>query len=130
MKRLSTILISICLAGAVFSQQRAVVDKSMRDLAVKKPTPSLEAGQFTTQSVPMVKAVNLSPIEDDAGTTRYDDQSNASMQNRIYLFDDGTIGVTWIFGLDDAGGFTYRGAGYNYYDGNAWGDPPSKRIED
>ncbi len=130
MKRLSTILISICLAGAVFSQQRAVVDKSMRDLAMKKPTPSLEAGQFTTQSVPMVKAVNLSPIEDDAGTTRYDDQSNASMQNRIYLFDDGTIGVTWIFGLDDAGGFTDRGAGYNYYDGNAWGDPPSERIED
>lgn len=129
MKKLFTLLIGMFVMCAVFSQQRAIVDKSLRDIAVKKPVPMLESSQFTPQSSPIMKSVNLID-EDIVGVTRYDDQSNASMQNRMVVFDDGTIGVTWIHGLNDAAGFDDRGAGYNYFDGNTWGEIPTERIED
>lgn len=130
MKTLFTVLFSLLILGAVYAQERAVADKSLRDIAVQKPTPSLESNNFEQQSSPLVKAANLTVDEYTVGITRYDDQSNAAIQNRIYKFDDGTMGVTWVYGLNDAGGFDDRGAGYNYFDGNAWGDPPGERVED
>jgi hypothetical protein len=33
--------------------------------------------------------------EEDIGVTYYDLQSYGSMQNRIHVFDDGTIGAVW-----------------------------------
>lgn len=129
MKNLFTILMSLLIAGSVIGQQRVMPDKSLRDLSLKKPAPSLEAQQFTPQSNPIVKASNLTFDEDIVGITRYDDQANAAIQNRMVVFEDGTMGVTWIYGLNDAA-FDDRGAGYNYFDGNSWGDQPSERIED
>ncbi|MEN8226092.1 MAG: T9SS type A sorting domain-containing protein, partial [Bacteroidota bacterium] len=58
----------------------------------------------------------------------YDLQSNYASQNRIFMFDDGTIGATWTMGFEDAN-FPDRGTGYNYFDGSAWGDMPEERIE-
>lgn len=130
MKQLFTILISLLIASAGFGQQRAVVEKSKRDIALEKPIPSLDATKIAQQSAPMVKSVNLAAEEDIVGMTRYDDQANASIQNRIYLYDDGTIGATWIYGFNDVGGFDDRGAGYNYFDGNSWGPMPTEPVED
>lgn len=66
--------------------------------------------------------------EENLGTTIYDLQSNYACQNRIYLFDDGTLGGTWTMGFDDPN-FGDRGTGYNFYDGSSWGDFPAGRIE-
>ncbi|MEZ5083319.1 MAG: carboxypeptidase-like regulatory domain-containing protein [Bacteroidales bacterium] len=62
------------------------------------------------------------------GDTRYDLQSNASMQNRIHLYDDGSIGAAWTMGFLDPA-FTDRGTGYNYYDGYNWNPFPVDGIE-
>ena len=35
--------------------------------------------------------------EEIIGNSYYDQQSNASSQNRINVFNDGTIGATWTF---------------------------------
>ena len=52
------------------------------------------------------------------------------MQNRLYLYNDGTLAATWIFGTGEPG-YTDRGTGYNYFDGANYGvDIPSVRIED
>ncbi len=130
MKKAFTLLISLFIAGTLIAQQRAMVDKSLRGNYKEKPKPVLEANNFGPSSPSILKTVGITAEEDEVGITRYDDQSNAAMQNRIYLYDDGTIGVTWIFGLLDGDGFSDRGAGYNYFDGNAWGDPPDARVED
>ncbi len=58
----------------------------------------------------------------------YDLQTNSSTQNRIYLYDDGTIGSTWNMGFDSPN-FADRGTGYNYYDGNNWGISTNGQIE-
>jgi hypothetical protein len=80
--------------------------------------------QFPTQPVSI-----LNPVEDTIGESIYDLQTNASCQNRIYLFDDGTIGATWTRGMEETTAFNDRGTGYNYYDGSTWQSWPEERIE-
>ncbi len=81
----------------------------------------IQAIIFHHEPNPMVKASAFPPEEEQIGDTRYDDQANASIQNRIYLYDDGTIGAAWTRALVD-GTWTDRGTGYNYFDGNLWGE--------
>ena len=57
--------------------------------------------------------------------TQMDLQSNAFVANRMYRFDDGTVGVTATFPTNG----TDRGTGYNYFDGTEFGDQPEARIE-
>ena len=66
--------------------------------------------------------------EEVVGNSWYDLQSNAACQNRIYLFDDGTLGAVWTFSLDY---YIYadRGTGYNFFNGENWDGLPVERIE-
>ena len=57
--------------------------------------------------------------------TQMDLQSNAFVANRMWRFDDGTVGITAIF--PDNG--TNRGTGYNYFDGEDFGSMPEARLE-
>ncbi|MEZ5083464.1 MAG: hypothetical protein R2750_08450 [Bacteroidales bacterium] len=52
--------------------------------------------------------------------TRYDLQTNTSTQNRIHMFDDGTIGAIWTMGYALIQFYDLRGTGYSYFDSNAW----------
>ncbi len=57
------------------------------------------------------------------GTTWYDLQTlnYGNMMKRMWAYSDGTIGSTWC-GAGEL--LVYeRGAGYNYFDGSAWGEP-------
>ena len=61
------------------------------------------------------------------GHTWYDLQSNSSIDHRMYIYDDGTMGGVWTMSLEAA--WTDRGTGYNYYDGTEWGPMPTARID-
>jgi len=61
------------------------------------------------------------------GESYYDVQTSRAMQDRIFRFDDGTIGSVFNQGMN-APGFSDLGIGYNYYDGNAWGPEPTQSI--
>jgi hypothetical protein len=63
------------------------------------------------------------------GTTTYDLQSNAAVQNRIVLHDDGTISAGWTMSQEINTSFSDRGTGYNFYDGTSWGTNPTTRLE-
>ena len=77
----------------------------------------------------VIEASAQLPSPEVIGCTWYDLQTNASMQNRLCIFDDGTVGAVWTMGFDYSG-FPDRGTGYNYFDGSAWGLPPDSTIED
>ena len=128
MKRLLTFILILGAIAPAFAQH-ALVRASLRNKAVLKPLPSLNATVIKQEGASIMKATELTPVEESIGMTRYDDQSNASMQNRLYLYEDGTMGATWIYGLNDPG-FDDRGAGYNFFDGSAWMDYPTARVED
>ena len=62
--------------------------------------------------------------------TKYDLQTNnASGQQRIYLFPDGTLGAVATMSHEDGGSYSERGTGYNYFDGASWNSQPAARIE-
>lgn len=67
--------------------------------------------------------------EVELGTSVYDLQTNASIENRFFRHSDGTMGAVWTMGFEDPG-FDGRGTGYVYYDGNEWSEEPSDRIEE
>ncbi len=81
------------------------------------------ASRPTVASHPTTKAVTASTI----GNTEYQNQTNASVCNRIVKNADGTIGATWTFAADPA--WADRGTGYNYFDGTSWMAAPTVRIE-
>lgn len=130
MKHYTTLLLAVFAGLGLFAQQRALVPSELRNISVIKERPLLDQQAFNSQQLnPYVKA-GFTPVEEEVGTTWYDDQSNASIQNRLYVYPDGAIGATWILGMNHASGYPDRGTGYNYYDGSSWGPPPSERIED
>ena len=63
------------------------------------------------------------------GTTTYDLQSNAAVQNRIVHHDDGTISAGWTTSQELNASWSDRGTGYNFFDGTNWGMQPLNRLE-
>jgi len=63
------------------------------------------------------------------GTSTYDLQSNAAVQNRILVHDDGTISAGWTMSQEYTTTFGDRGTGYNFFDGTSWGTQPTNRLE-
>ncbi len=119
----------ICSIGMLgFAQNRVIPSQKQRNFELRKGPLLNEQNDFVNiPSIPENKSTMLLQ-ESSIGNTRYDLQSNTSCQNRFHVFDDGTMGATWTLGLVDPN-FPERGTGYNYFDGNSWGDAPTERIE-
>jgi len=74
----------------------------------------------------LVPSPILEPIEETIGQSEFDLQTNASMPKRMFVFDDGSIGATFTYGIAP---YYDRGSGYNYFDGDEWLDWTTERIE-
>ncbi len=66
------------------------------------------------------------------GKTTYDLQTNEVLQDRI-LVQGNEIHATWTMsqetGVISTSAFADRGTGYNFFNGTAWGAPPTSRLE-
>ena len=78
--------------------------------------------------VPGLPGVSQSSIipgakDDDyiIGNTIHDLQSYNGLQQRVFAYDDGTIGATWMRAVEPD--WSDRGSAYAFYDGNDWSDP-------
>ena len=122
------ILLLTFVLGFVFSgfAQRATVSKELRSIKAKRIQPTLENNNVSGETSPFTAKAFALPAEENIGGTQYDLQTNSSMQNRIYVYDDETIGGTYTLGFTP---FSDRGTGYNYYDGTAWGEFATEEIE-
>ncbi len=128
MKRLLLLSFVLAFVMAGFAQERATVSKDVRNFAVKKAPAVLETMNFSNEALP-ASNLKLTPEEEIIGNTYYDLQTNVSMQNRIFVYDDGTVGAVYTIGFDFPGFAGDRGTGYNYFDGNNWGPMPTERLE-
>ncbi|MCD4731905.1 MAG: T9SS type A sorting domain-containing protein [Bacteroidales bacterium] len=128
MKRGLLIILVLSFGLFTYAQQRARVPKTVRDKAVKlaEPTKGMDDANYV-----YIPGQNSKSIltEEDIGNTWYDVQTNQSMQHRIYLHNDGTMGAVWTHGPQGNPTGADRGTGYNYYDGNSWGPFPAGAIE-
>jgi hypothetical protein len=127
MRKFFILAIAGCIGLVTLAQQRATLPENLKDLAVKKTVYFGEAHPNQNFENPALKS-QLTPIETEIGDSWYDRQTNATMQNRLYYYEDGTIGAAWMHGYNQPG-FDDRGTGYVFYDGMQWGDPPFTRIE-
>lgn len=67
------------------------------------------------------KSTNL--LNTAIGTTWYDLQNGNNLGQRIYEYDDGTIGAIWLSGSAGSppgGASPDRGTAYSYWDGSSW----------
>lgn len=128
MKLLLLIILALSFGLYCIAQNRVMPPKEHRgQTQVKlKRTKGLEStpGNF----IPGVKSENMVE-ENEIGNTWYDIQTNKSMQKRIYLHNDGTMGAVWTRGPEGNPGGADRGTGYNYFDGDEWGPFPTEAIE-
>jgi len=128
MKKSIIVLIMLYLPFLAIPQGRALPSQSLRDIMLVKNSGERTFDYFEINSEPMVKSDGMIVEEASIGVTRYDNQSNASIPNRICFFGDGTIGATWTRSMEETM-FPDRGTGYNYFDGTQWGDWPEARVE-
>jgi hypothetical protein len=126
MKKLLFFCMAVCIGCIGLAQQRATLPDDRRDIAAKKD-PFILEDRDAIPAYPGYKAA-MSPVETLIGNSWYDRQTNATIQNRFYYYDDGTFGATWMHGYANPG-FDDRGTGYVYFDGNQWSEPPLERIE-
>jgi hypothetical protein len=71
----------------------------------------------------------VSSNEEMLGSTTYDLQSNACVDNRLIRHADGTISAAWTMSAQFSNFYSDRGTGYNFYDGSTWDSYPNVRLE-
>jgi hypothetical protein len=133
MKRIVLLLIAAFIGLTAFPQQKhngKIVPANKVNQVRKKPFRNAikDVDGTTGGSLHSPYKPKAILAEESIGQTRYDLQTNQSVQNRVYAFPDGTVGAVWTRGISDPG-FADRGSGYNYNDGTTWGPAPTARIE-
>ena len=121
----------LCIGMALSAQNIPSVNKSLTGTMVKVEYKKAQdvANPFMNQEISMVSNKSMTALnETQIGETFYDLQSNASIANRFWVWEDGTKAAVWTRGMD-AANFGDRGTGYNYFDGTNWGPMPTQRIQ-
>lgn len=129
MKTLFVIPVLTMLIFSAFAQQRIPVSEELRNRAYKNTSYSLDPGIIEEFPGAANNSPSMMTNESIIGDSRYDNQSNASIPQKIFLYDDGTIAATWTRSMSEGTFFSDRGTGYNYFDGSDWGPWPSARVE-
>jgi hypothetical protein len=135
MKKTTTLLAGILVCSGLFAQVNSSQSytKNLLKAVNNKVTMSGEEvlshlmvnPNPTTSSNAKLASANEVVI----GTTTYDLQSNAAVQNRIVHHDDGTISAGWTTSQQLNASWSDRGTGYNFFDGTNWGANPTTRLE-
>ena len=138
MKKLLFSSLALLLAANVQAQQQikpAQVKLAHKEFKQDKheQEPQINLNSSRTDYAPTTTEFQLfsnGMSEEVIGETYYDLQSNSSVQNRLFVHEDGTISATWTMNPNSLAGFDDRGTGYNYFDGFEWMDMPTSRVEE
>lgn len=128
MKKLLLAVMAISFVATTFAQVSQYTPKKWYNtVTAHDNVPQVDPQSFSTEINPTVSSSRAADVV--VGETWYDLQTNSSMPNRIFAFEDGTIGATWTRGMTHVS-YPDRGTGYNYHDGSSWGPYPTERIEE
>ena len=127
---------SLVLGFCAFAQQRVAKNDVMKATAsinkvvVGKDAPVQSAANFVPQTSQSV-VVNRYADMDYAATmwTYYDLQSNQYVANRMYQLPNGSVAVAATLSYEPNQTASDRGSGYNFFNGEEWGEEPEGRVE-
>ena len=134
MKKTFTYLAIILFCGSLNAQISPIKVKN-GNISSKAPLNMIGGNEalsnLITNPNPNTVALKATNTIDDVriGTTTYDLQSNASVDNRLIRHSNGTISATWTMSAQFASAYSDRGTGYNFHDGSSWGPDPTSRLE-
>ena len=134
MKKTFTYLAIILFCGSLNAQISPIKVKN-GNISSKAPLNMIGGNEalsnLITNPNPNTVALKATNTIDDVriGTTTYDLQSNASVDNRLIRHSNGTISATWTMSAQFAAAYSDRGTGYNFHDGSSWGPDPTSRLE-
>lgn len=137
MRKTTLFILVMIFVSAGFSQEYIPFSKELRERSVlmnaqamSELTPTMEQTQWTPDN--SFKSADLIGTETEIIGTLYDLQTNGSVSNRFWVFNDGTMAAVATRGIEDPAGFAFpdRGSGYNYFDGSDWDAQPTERIEE
>ena len=137
MRNLYTTLLILLVGFCSFAQNQS--NQDLRNISAPMPDKTytgteiipefkLEELPFHTLKPQVTHYKNGDICETIMGTTTYDLQSNAAVSSRMVSTANGMSAV-WTFSDENSTSWTDRGTGYNYFDGSAWGDLPTSRLE-
>ena len=138
MKKVLFAALALAVAMTGFAQRPVAKNEAKNiSVTVQKPSDLRQVDGSAAQSMQfnmpehMVKASrSLDDFSEyQTMTTYYDLQSNSAIGNRVAVWPDGTAAVTATWDYSGNVSFPDRGTGYNYYDGNDFGDEPAVRQE-
>jgi hypothetical protein len=129
MKKFLFVILAACLALTSMAQSKGSMLYRGKQIAPAIGISNIDNPTVVGRLNPNTIVSNKRILDDPASSvTLYDEQTNASMASRCYLYPDGTVGTTATWS-QVATPFADRGAGYNYYDGTSFGPEPTARIE-
>jgi len=130
MKKLLLFTMALSFVFVSVAQKRALPPQEALSLTVKKErkAPVKDGAALNKQYKPGQKSMTMLD-QSTLGVSTYDLQSNRSPQNRIWVYEDGTMAAVWTHDQDASGNSNNRGTGYNYFDGTEWGEMPTGKIE-
>jgi len=128
MKKFTILILTLCITATCIAQLKPFFPAVKNSSRAIRPVKTIK-NEDIVGIKPANPLVTNKVLDLDLSTmmTRYDLQSNTSNQNRIYYYEDGTIGVTANFRTTDND--NTRGTGYNYFNGTAWGTKPTTGLK-
>lgn len=130
----TTLAIAVAMTG--FAQRPVMQKSSVADIAAKRQKTVVKDDLVPPMSFDgevMTKAVttrtNRGWTEYETMATYYDLQSNSMLGNRIATWKDGSVAVTATWDFSGVTSYPDRGTGYNYFDGEDWGEWPEENVE-
>lgn len=135
MKKTTTLLAGILVCAGLFAQVNSSQSYTKNLLKAVNNKVTLSGEEVLSHLMvnpnpttsPNAKLASANEVL--IGTTTYDLQSNAAVQNRIVHHDDGTISAGWTTSQQLNASWSDRGTGYNFFDGTNWGANPTTRLE-
>ncbi|MBE0638535.1 MAG: T9SS type A sorting domain-containing protein [Bacteroidales bacterium] len=134
MKKILLLAFTVCFALMSVAQQKRVpfskevANKSVERKYSQLKEPLVPIVNFNFATAPSLKDASLAGVETELMETAYDLQTNSSIGNRFWVWEDGTMAATATRGMISSN-WSDRGTGYNYFDGSTWGPKPTARIE-
>jgi hypothetical protein len=124
------LLLASVLPLFVFGQNNEITggQKQPKAIDVQSNVQERLVGKLTVNPavrIPLRKDGGLKTTK--IGQTRFDQQTNAAMPQRIVVDSGGAITAVWMYSNLDA--TTDRGSNFNHFDGTAWLGERSNRIE-
>lgn len=134
MKKVLLLSLGLAMGFSAFAQKTVVKQELNKRTVTKGAAFGTEvvnsAETFAPKSQQSVVANRYENFEEaEVLHTMYDLQSNSYLANRMYQKNNGAIGVVATYSMAGNASAADRGTGYNYFDGNNWGDMPEARLE-